>query len=91
MGGALELLGRNGYAMVFAAVLAEQIGLPFPSEPFLLAAGGLVGSGRLHPLVVVAVAAVGSLMGDVVWYWLGRRGGPRVLGWLCRLSLVPDT
>ena len=91
MGGAIELLIRYGYAVVFAAVFAEQIGLPFPSEPFLLAAGGLVGSGHLEAGLLLIGASIASLVGDTVWYWLGRAGGPRVLGWLCRLSLEPDS
>ena len=91
MGGALQLLIRYGYLVVFGSVLAEQIGLPFPSEPVLLAAGGLIGAGRLGPGAVLIAAALASLIGDTVWYWIGRAGGPRVLGWLCRLSLEPDT
>ena len=91
MDGAIEVLIQYGYAVVFGAVLAEQIGLPIPSEPVLLAAGGLVGSGRLHLAVLLAVAGVASLIGDTVWYWIGRTGGPRVLGWLCRMSLEPDS
>jgi membrane protein DedA with SNARE-associated domain len=51
---------QYGYAVVFGAVLAEQIGLPIPSEPVLLAAGGLVESGRLHLAVLLAVAGVAS-------------------------------
>src|SRR5262249_50747062 len=31
------------------------------------------------------------LIGDAGWYWAGRLRGPAVLGWLCRLSLEPDT
>jgi hypothetical protein len=46
---AMESLVRYGYLVIFGAVFAEQIGLPFPSEPFLLAGGGLAGSGRLEP------------------------------------------
>jgi membrane protein DedA with SNARE-associated domain len=91
MASALELLIRYGYAVVIGAVFAEQIGLPFPSEPFLLAAGGLVGAGRLHVAVVLLGAGIASLVGDTVWYWIGRTRGPRVLGWLCRLSLEPDS
>ena len=31
------------------------------------------------------------MVGDVVWYEIGRRGGHRVLRWLCRLSIEPDS
>ena len=91
MGKALDSLAQYGYMVVFGSVFAEQIGLPFPSEPFLLAAGGLVGSGRLALLPVLLLAGIASLIGDTAWYWLGRAGGPRVLGWLCRISLEPGS
>ena len=31
------------------------------------------------------------MVGDLVWYEIGRRGGRQVLKWLCRLSIEPDT
>ena len=91
MGGVIELLVQYGYLVVFGAVLAEQIGLPFPSEPFLLAAGGLIGSGHLKFGIVLIGAAFASLIGDTLWYWIGRLRGPKVVGWLCKLSLEPNT
>ena len=87
----LQGVVKYGYLVVFGGVLAEQIGLPFPSQAILLAAGALVGSARLNLMLVLAAATVASLMGDVLWYWLGRLGGARVLGWLCRISLERDS
>src|SRR5262245_18260002 len=43
----MDSLVRYGYLVIYGADFAEQVGLPFPSEPFLLAGGGLAGSGRL--------------------------------------------
>ena len=91
MDSALEVLVRYGYAVVFAAVFGEQIGLPFPSEPFLMAAGALAAAGRLNPTALLSAITIASLIADVIWYWLGRVGGGRVLGWLCRISLEPDS
>jgi len=88
---ALGLLSQYGYAVVFLTVLAEQIGVPVPSQLLLLATGALAGSAGLNLAVVLALASVASLIGDTVWYWIGRAGGPRVLGWLCRISLEPDS
>jgi membrane protein DedA with SNARE-associated domain len=88
---AIEFLTRHGYAVVFGWVLGEQLGLPIPAEPVLLGAGALVGMRRLDPGAVLALAVLGSLLSDTVWYVLGRVQGGRVLGWLCRVSLEPDS
>ena len=38
MHGVMEFLTHHTYAALFAAVLAEQLGLPVPATPFLIAA-----------------------------------------------------
>ena len=48
MHNAMDFLLRHGYSVIFVAVCIEQIGLPIPSGPVLLAAGALAGSGRLN-------------------------------------------
>jgi membrane protein DedA with SNARE-associated domain len=87
----LDFLIRHGYTVVFGWVLAEQIGLPVPAVPVLLAAGALAGTGRLGLTWVVVLGLVASLASDVIWYWLGRIQGGRVLSLLCRISLEPDS
>ncbi len=91
MDGAIGVLVRYGYLVVFGSVLAEQIGVPIPAIPVLLAAGGMAGNGRLSLGLILAFAGVASLAADMAWYWIGRVGGARVLGWLCRISLEPDS
>ena len=44
----LIFLLRHGYSVVFVFVLAEQIGLPVPSTPILLAMGALAGLGLAY-------------------------------------------
>jgi membrane protein DedA with SNARE-associated domain len=87
----IDLLVRHGYAVVFGWVLAEQIGLPLPAEPFLLASGGVAGTGRLSLPLILMAASVASLLADTMWYWIGRLAGMRVIGWLCRITLEPDS
>jgi membrane protein DedA with SNARE-associated domain len=41
MHGAMDFLLRHGYVVIFVAVFIEQVGLPIPSGPVLLAAGRL--------------------------------------------------
>ena len=79
-----------GYPAVFAGVMGEQFA-PIPGEPLLLAAGALAGTGHLKLGLVATVALLGAVVGDVVWYEIGRRGGHRVLRWLCRVSIEPDS
>jgi membrane protein DedA with SNARE-associated domain len=88
---AVDALVRHGYAVVFGWVFAEQIGLPIPAVPVLLAAGAVAGTGRLSLAAVLVAATIASLLSDTVWYWLGRRRGGSVLSWLCRISLEPDS
>jgi len=88
---AVEFLVRHGYWVVFVFVFIEQIGLPMPALPFLLAAGALARSGRLEFSLIVLIAVVASLIADSIWYEVGRRRGGGVLKRLCRVSLEPDS
>ena len=87
----LEFVSRFGAPVVFVLVFIDQLGVPLPSPPMLLAFGALAGAGRIHPLLCLLAAVAGSLCADSAWFQLGRRKGSRVLGWLCRLSLEPDS
>jgi membrane protein DedA with SNARE-associated domain len=88
---ALATLRENGYPMLFLAVLLDQLGIPLPSLPILLAAGALVGLGHMAAPPVLLVILLASLLGDLFWYELGRRKGGGILNFLCRVSLEPET
>jgi len=87
----LEFLVRHGATVLFAAVFIEQMGVPLPAMPWLVAAGALAGTGRMSGMVALSAATFGSLVADFIWYYLGRRYGNRVLRLLCRISLEPDS
>ena len=87
----VQFLIRHGYLVLFAFVLAEQMGAPLPALPVLLAAGALARLGKMDYPTVVLLAVAASLVSDVIWYEIGRRRGAVVLGWLCRISIEPDT
>jgi len=85
------LLAQYSVVILPALVVAEQVGVPLPAVPALLAVGALAASGRVSiPLVLGAIALV-ALTVDLGWYELGRRRGASVLARLCRLSLEPDS
>jgi membrane protein DedA with SNARE-associated domain len=87
----IQFLVRHGYTVLFVWVLAEQLGLPIPAIPTLLAAGALAGAGRLNVAFAVGLAVLASLLSDVAWYQIGRHRGAQVLRFLCRISLEPDS
>ena len=91
MNDTIQFLIQHGYVLVFAWVLVEQLGLPVPAIPVLLAAGALAGSGRMDLVLVVGLAVIAALVADLFWYYLGRYRGSRVLKLLCRISLEPDS
>jgi membrane protein DedA with SNARE-associated domain/rhodanese-related sulfurtransferase len=91
MNKSVEFLVHHGAAVLFAAVFVEQLGIPLPAVPWLFAAGALIGSGKMNWLVALGPAIFGSLLADMIWFYLGRHYGNRVLGLLCRISLEPDT
>ncbi len=86
-----QFLVRHGYLLLFAIVFVEQVGVPLPAAPFLLAAGALAGQGQLNLAAAVLVALAASLAGDILWFDLGRRRGARMLNLLCQVSLSPDS
>lgn len=87
----IGLLVHYGYVLVFAVILLENLGLPLPGIALLLVGGGLAGAGKLSLGLLIVLAVVAALIGDLVWYGLGRWRGRPVLNLLCRLSLNPDT
>src|SRR5580692_5815792 len=87
----MEFLLRHGYPLLFAAVLAEQLGAPLPSGPILLAMGALVGTGKYTWTEALSLSVVACMIADGVWYGIGRRKGSSVLKLLCRISLEPDS
>jgi membrane protein DedA with SNARE-associated domain len=91
MNDTLQSLAQYGYLLLFAFVLAEQIGVPIPAVPVLLGVGALTGAGRMSLPLAFGVALLASLPPDLFWYELGRRRGHRVLRHLCRISLEPDS
>ena len=87
----LALLHHWGIALIFAWVLVEQSGVPFPAPPLLVAAGAIAQEGSLRPEMVLLTAVAASLIADHAWFVAGRLRGRVLLAGICRLSLSPDT
>ena len=87
----IEFLLHHGYTVLLVWVFAEQIGLPVPSLPLLLAAGALAGTGQFNFFACLAVSVFAAVCADSIWYQMGRMKGIKVLQLLCKISLEPDS
>ena len=91
----IDTIGRFGYAGIAFLMLAENLFPPLPSELIMPFAGFLAARGELHPALVVAAGALGSLLGALPWYYAGRKVGVERLKRMAQrhgrwIALTPD-
>ncbi len=86
-----SLLLNHGYALLFVYVLVVSLGVPIPVDPLFLLMGAQTGDSHYSFFVSVITSMVPALLGDVLWYHIGKYRGRSVLNLLCKLSLEPDT
>jgi membrane protein DedA with SNARE-associated domain/rhodanese-related sulfurtransferase len=86
---AMSMFSQLTYLGVLLAVFGNQVCLPIPSVVFLIAGGALSAHGKMSAAIVVLLGVLGSLAGDGIWFWVGRKWGPRAMGLLCSLSADP--
>jgi membrane protein DedA with SNARE-associated domain len=85
----LDLVDRLGAVGVGLSILAETVIPPIPSEAVLGLAGVLINDGRMSIVPVILFATLGSILGAVFFYYVGRALGPRRShAFLDRLPLV---
>jgi membrane protein DedA with SNARE-associated domain len=83
-----RVIGSIGYAGVFLLMVAESMVLPVPSEAVMPFAGFLVAEGALSPVGVIAFATLGSIVGSLLSYAIGRFGGKPFLARYGRYLLL---
>lgn len=71
----IEWLNSAGYWGVALLMALENIFPPIPSEIIMPLAGFIAARGDLHPAGVLAVATLGSVVGTLPWYYLGKAYG----------------
>lgn len=86
-----HILLTYGYLLLFAWVLIEQLGIPLPATPVLLAAGALSAQREIRFETALAAGLLACLLSDTIWFFVGKRYGHHVLNLLCRISLEPGT
>jgi membrane protein DedA with SNARE-associated domain len=69
-----NLVSTNGYWVIALVVGLESMGIPLPGETILvLAAIYAAADPTLNIWLVIAAATVGSILGDNLGYWIGKR------------------
>jgi len=91
MEGLVSAIGRHGYILVFFVVLAEALGMPVPAALALVAGGAAAAAWVLHLSTLILLAVAAMLIGDSFLFVLGRYMGWALLGFLCKLSVNPET
>jgi membrane-associated protein len=77
----LDLAEPWAYVVITLLAIGESgagLGLFLPGEPIMLLGGVLVYEGRADLVPMVLCAWLGSVVGDVISFYLGRRFGPRL-------------
>jgi membrane protein YqaA with SNARE-associated domain len=87
----LHLVVGHPYLVLLTSGFLERVGAPLLFSPVLVAAGALAAGGHLRFDVAVWIALATCVIGDSLWYEIGRKKGDRVLSMLCRISLEPDS
>ncbi|HEX8346750.1 MAG TPA: DedA family protein, partial [Actinoplanes sp.] len=82
----IESLGEVGVGLLVAL---ENVVPPIPSEIVLALAGYLASAGRVNLILVTVAATIGSVVGALILYGLGRGlGEERLRRWLDHIPLV---
>jgi membrane protein DedA with SNARE-associated domain len=88
---AVAEMTKHGSLVLFIWVSAEQLGLPVPAVPILIAAGVLSATGQMSLARALVLGVLGCLVGDITWYAIGKQRGTAVLRMVCKLALEPET
>ncbi len=86
-----HLISQYGYQSLFLALFLEAIGVPIPGGLGVLVAGAAAATGTMSAPMILAVSVSAELLGDSLLFLGGRYAGWSLLGFLCRLSLNPET
>lgn len=71
----IATISRFGYGGIVLLMAIESACIPLPSEVIMPFSGYLVYRGELHLQLVALAGAIGCVLGSIVAYYVGARGG----------------
>jgi len=78
----LDLMTGYGVAILFFVTFLSCLCIPIPSSLMMLAAGSFAATGDLNPASTAAAAYTGAVAGDNTGYFIARKFGTQIAGWL---------
>ncbi len=76
-----NFIASSGLVAVFALMVGESCGFPFPSEVIMPTAGLLAATGHMNLILAIIAGAVANLVGSLIAYGVAARfGEPLLLG-----------
>lgn len=88
--GAVEQLIQYGPFGLFAAMIIESLGIPFPGDAVLAFYGFLASRGHMVLWHLSLAGTLGCLGGSLMAFAAGRKLGPSAQKWLTFFRVVPD-
>ncbi len=70
-----QFISSIGYAGIFFLMALESAAIPIPSELIMTFSGYLAYQGIFDFTVIVIIGAIGCMVGSIVSYWIGLKGG----------------
>jgi membrane protein DedA with SNARE-associated domain len=71
----ISYIEQLSYVAILILLFIGSIGIPFPEELVLLAAGYAASLGYMSVLGAILVCFIGVVLGDSIGYWIGKNGG----------------
>src|SRR5215467_8884815 len=82
----LHTLTSHPYIVLLLSGLFERVGFPLLLSPVLIGAGALAATGQMRLDLALWLTLLACVVGDTLWYELGRKRGDSGLSTLCRSS-----
>jgi membrane protein DedA with SNARE-associated domain len=75
----IDIISTIGYPGVFFLMVLESMIVPIPSELVMPFAGFLISRGDFSFLFVIIASSLGSIVGSLISYYIGKYGGNRLV------------
>jgi membrane protein DedA with SNARE-associated domain len=75
----LATIGFLGYGGVFVMMVLESMVFPAPSELIMPFAGYIASQGTFNLILVIVVSTLGSIVGSLLSYYIGKRWGTKLV------------